>query len=72
MRQVSRDPFARQTVYRRRVYATKGCLWCGQSHKTPSQMRSYNFAYHVESDGGAKRDIAGEFCSIGCMRSYHQ
>jgi hypothetical protein len=67
---VSRDPFARETLMRDRVYQASGCRWCGQSHHTKDHKRSYNFVYFIETDGGRKRLIEGEFCSVSCMRAY--
>lgn len=70
-RQISRDPFARETLMSERVYHTPGCDWCSQSHSTRDHMRSFNFRYFVETDGGRRHDIHGQFCSVSCMRSYH-
>ncbi len=74
MSYISRDPFARTELHRKTIrppmnYGYYGirqtCDWCGQSRKDGTL-----FAYTVESDGGRKSDISGQFCSIGCMRSY--
>lgn len=77
--QISRDPFARSTLYRTRHYVTAStCAWCGQVKLTKSGAR-YLYAYDTESDGrdswaGIKTRtmLSRFFCSIGCMRSYHE
>ena len=53
-----------------RIYC-EDCDWCSQCKVTPNQLRSYVFAYHIIPDVGRERDIPGHFCSIDCMRSYH-
>jgi len=61
---ISRDPFARQELHREKITRNpKGeCQWCGQEAR---------FTYYVERDGGGRNQLAGVFCAIGCMRSYH-
>ena len=77
---ISRDPFARTEIHRRRVYGAHdnttygigNCRWCGSVrsvHAAPS--RKFLYQYSQESDGGRKLDIPGLFCSVGCMRTYH-
>lgn len=67
---VSRDPFARQEVHKRREYGNSTCLWCGNQKHTPNG-RKYLYQYSVESDGGRKSDVPGLFDSVSCMRTYH-
>ena len=62
---VWRDPFARQEIHRTMDYRGR-CRWCG-GNRNGRRL----FKYHIETDGGRKIEIRGEFCSIGCMRSYH-
>ena len=61
---VNRDPFARIELHRRTKPRDerRPCGWCG---------REGRFVYYVETDGGRKADITGEFCSKGCMEAYH-
>jgi len=74
-RVVSRDPFARTELVRRTVLLpTRGshphgrtCAWCGGT-----SARRRLFCYEVWHDGGRTDAIPGYFCSVGCMRSYHQ
>lgn len=62
--QISHDPFARFTLYREKCQPNSKCAWCGQVAK---------FTYSTQSDGfgASPHTIAGEFCSIGCMRTFH-
>lgn len=78
-RYISRDPFARQELHRTTVFfptsqPTPSCSWCGQYHVTKKANRRYLFVYSVERDGLYTKPeaIKGQFCSIGCMRSYNQ
>jgi len=62
---VSRDPFARTTLYK--VKSTQCmCDWCGG---TDSKGNTWRF--HVESDGGRTYLIRGKFCGVKCMKSYY-
>ena len=72
MTQVSRDPFARTTIMRERIYGLSDptCQFCGQTHKTP-KGRPYLYRYYLDSDGGLRQKFPGLFCSIDCMRSYN-
>lgn len=68
---ISRDPFARTELHRRRVYRWySSCRWCGNCKETPKGT-GFLFEYSQESDDGRKSNIPGLFCSIDCMRSYH-
>ena len=64
--QINRDPFARSTLMREvintRIFT---CRWCGSNH------HGRLFAYVVQSDDGRKWPLRGLFCSVGCMRIYH-
>jgi hypothetical protein len=64
--QTARDPFARHDVIRRTEDARQGCAWCGQRR---SGDRLYR--YGIWSDGGPMSWQDELFCSVGCMRSYH-
>jgi len=67
---IGREPFARIDRVRRVVENKKGCFWCGQKRKGDKL-----FAYGVWRDGVSILKIGwlrGEFCSISCMRAYHQ
>lgn len=72
MRQISRDPFARVTRYRRAVPTEhRTCGWCGGVRQLKSGLR-YLYQY------GAQRDDHPVpwwdplmFCSIGCQRTYY-
>jgi hypothetical protein len=64
---IARNPFARETLTRTSVKAYgRTCTWCGSV-----SPRGLLFCYHIETDGGRKSTLTGEFCSIGCMRTYH-
>ena len=58
------------TMYRSEIRTLNfpQCDWCGCTN-----ARGNLFAYWVEQHGiyTRKRPIKGNFCSIGCMRSYH-
>lgn len=70
---VSRDSFARQETHKERVYTVAGCQWCGQKKRTRSgpSGQFYLYRYSIENDAGRKSSINGLFCSLDCMRSYH-
>jgi len=67
---VSRDPFARSEIHKKREYGNATCRWCGNVKVTPSG-RKFLYQYRVESDGGRKSDVTGLFDSVDCMRTYH-
>ena len=75
MAMVSRNPFARTELHKRTVKATAdSCRNCGglAFRKVPGKpVKGYLFEYWNESDGGRKYVVSGRFCSVGCMRSYH-
>jgi len=71
--QTGRDPFARQTIRKRKVHPTNNgcyvvmpsCKWCGTTERTIWQ-------YYVEDDQPNRdHDIPGVFCGIDCLNSYH-
>jgi len=61
---VSRNSFARYELHKESA-GTGECDWCGSEKKL--------YHYYIEPDRIAyKRDeIKGNFCCVGCMRSYH-
>lgn len=63
---ISRNPFAREELRRRSVTTSGTCGWCGGTRKNRKL-----FQYVIETDGGRKFEINGLFCSISCMRTYH-
>ena len=84
-RQLSRGPFARETLHARRhtgctvdtpepgtfgarLYA---CDWCGTTKRT-KRGRPYAYRFTVESDAGRTSEIPGTFCSVSCMRTFHE
>jgi hypothetical protein len=76
-RQISRDPFARVTLFRETVPANPsgGCAWCsGLRFRNAIKGPAYLFRYYTEPDGSARRSyLAGgrSFCSIECARAYN-
>lgn len=60
-----RDPFARQTVRRKRGWSSTGCCWCGSVYKPL-------WRYYVDADNRSSGDVADgrAFCDIACLRSY--
>jgi hypothetical protein len=68
--QMGRDPFARHTVRKRRVYSGRDCEWCGSFRNAPDGER-YLFQYYIDADNPrGSGDMPGLFCSIQCCRSY--
>lgn len=69
---VSRDPFARLELHKRRVPVDKQtCAWCGNVKIVPSSGLKYLFTFWLESDSGRNYPIGGLFCSLGCKKAYH-
>ena len=60
-----RDPFARQSMRRRRGFNSTGCYWCGNVEKRL-------WAYYVERDDGVVGVVAQgrAFCDVKCLRAY--
>lgn len=77
--QVSRDPFARESLTREAVSADSmrtGCTWCGnfagrQTGPRLGDRRLYLFRYTVETDGGRSYPDSKLFCSLNCRRAYY-
>lgn len=61
---VSRDPFARQELHKESVKGT--CTNCGSANRYGKVWK-----FREETDGGRSSEINGEFCSKGCLESYH-
>jgi hypothetical protein len=71
---ISRDPFAREELYRTTVEAgDHTCSSCGQT-RVSKVGNKFLFQYYIERDGLISRQnvIKGLFCSINCMREYHR
>lgn len=70
--QISRDPFARTTLYRQLCFASPtGCSWCGSFRQRRGRQLPHLFEYVTESDGGSKSYHTGKFCSKSCHDTYH-
>ena len=70
--QISRDPFARTTLVRRKVTTglNRTCDWCGQKRR-----KDVLFEYGTERDGISLSYVGphwhkGLFCSKGCHDAY--
>lgn len=74
---ISRDPFARQTLMRETVrcgldtFHNATCQNCGSTSDTPRANYRRLFRYIISPDAGRDNPIKGLFCSIECMRPYH-
>lgn len=66
---VSRNPFARETLTRRNVYTNETCSWCGNSRRNKTG-KQYLYAFTTETDGGRTFQHSGLFCSKSCHDSY--
>ena len=63
-RLISRDPFARWELHKRLHPSNDSCRWC------EAIGRVYQFEIH--HDDKNKPDVVrGLFCSVSCMRDYH-
>lgn len=71
--QISHDGFARQSIMRETVRTAEGCASCGMRRQNKKGRSLYRlFRYCVQpDDSGRTNPIQGLFCSIGCMRTYH-
>ena len=72
MSMVSRDAYARQEIHRRTLHAKElylgdSCDWCGCRNNHGGL-----FEYYIETDGGSKYEIQGQFCSVGCMKIFNE
>ena len=63
--EIYHDGFARYSILRQTIkkdYRTL-CLFCGKDAK---------FKYYIQNDDSTRlNSISGKFCSISCMRAYH-
>lgn len=72
-RLISRDPFARTELHRENYALLPNeactCSWCGQRRATNPPL----FKYSIVGDGTSRRInyLKGAFCSVSCMRAYH-
>lgn len=69
--EINHDGYARQEIVRQSLGAGRfqTCDWCGSKNGHGGL-----FAYGIRADdslSGRVDEIRGEFCSIGCMRTYH-
>lgn len=71
MSMISRDPFARTELHRKRerVPDSAGCAWCGHINGT-DRNKLHLFRYRVESDGGTVSVDTRLFCSKSCRQTY--
>lgn len=74
--QINHDAFARESLYRERVYFPAlahppGCAWCGRTSCSPLAKNPYLFRYSVHTDGGATHPDKKLFCGIDCRRAYN-
>jgi hypothetical protein len=65
--QIARDPFARHDVIRRQEAPGAGGCACCRGHNHNGKL----WRYGIWSDGGRQHWQGELFCSVGCMRSYH-
>lgn len=67
-KQIGRNPFARETLYRRSVSHPFGCSECGKFNG-----KGRLFEYGSQTDGIATRITShkGKFCSKSCHDAYH-
>ena len=70
--QISRDPFARTTLMRRKVVSHAGCSWCGSNRSWKGKTTWVLFQYSTETDGGRTHVHKGLFCSKSCHDAYHR
>jgi len=70
MAQISRDPFARETLEREVTDNMSACDGCGQQRTSRGKVRGL-FQYITASDSGRRSAHRGLFCSKSCHDSYH-
>jgi hypothetical protein len=73
MKQVSHNPFARESMIRENVYVTvETCAWCGNVRKTKTG-KAYLYRYGIEPDDkpGRISYLRGLYCDAHCMRAHH-
>lgn len=65
--QTGRNPFARETVRKRKHEYKRTCDFCGSTNR-----RGFVWQYLVDCDSRAGVvEIPGGYCSIGCVNAYH-
>lgn len=64
---VNRDPFARQELHRISVTTKQTCRACGANRKG----KLYQYSIERDSLRRNSNDLSGLFCSVSCMRQYH-
>lgn len=70
-RLIYHDPFARIELHRQTFQGPTSttCSWCGQRRPSGAALFQY---YHEQDSIRNRRDVMnGVFCSISCMRAYH-
>jgi hypothetical protein len=75
----ARNPFARESRTRRRVWVAgaasvarieRGCGWCGQLRHT-RRGRAYLYRYGVTPDAGRDFEDSRLFCSVACCDTFY-
>lgn len=68
MKLIKHDAYARQELWRTSIKrGTRTCDWCG-GHAAFNRL----YQYHIEPDASNQKNILkGLFCSIHCLRAYH-
>ena len=61
--QINRNPFGRETLYRRLTTRTTCCAECGHAAR-------FEYAWIADGINPAK-DWSVAFCSVGCYRIYY-
>ena len=75
--QIYHSSFARYTLYREVVHIlawnhSATCANCGStSHDHNGKPRLFKYSYEDDSYGAHKSYVEKEYCSVSCMRSYH-
>lgn len=64
--ETGRNPFARETIRKRKHEHKTRCDFCGSSNS-----RGWVWQYYADADAPrASGDIYGGFCSIGCLNAW--
>jgi hypothetical protein len=76
MRQIARNPFARNTLVReivRPLRSHETCAFCGGVRTTPRRGAPFLYRYGTEPDAIRSRITwhDGTFCSKSCHDAYH-
>jgi hypothetical protein len=71
-RLINRDPFAREELYKEYIQHDTSKGGCDNCDGTDKNGRIYRF--YSEPDGllNRKNYLKGQFCSVGCMKEYHE